>query len=151
VLQRTRYGRILRATAENREMSQALGVNVRWMYSIVFTSARSSGRRRRARRPDRGGSLDMPVELVVEAFAVVVIGGSGRCAAPSRAPHRRAHARALDPLLRRAGDARDLLVVIAILIARPRAPREADRMRLAFALVLMPRSPRSRSSHRPTT
>src|SRR5215207_2619252 len=29
-LQRTRYGRILRATAENREMSQALGVNVRW-------------------------------------------------------------------------------------------------------------------------
>ena len=28
-LQRTRFGRILRATAENREMSQAMGVNVR--------------------------------------------------------------------------------------------------------------------------
>ena len=36
-LQRTRFGRILRATAENREMSQALGVNVRWMYTSVFT------------------------------------------------------------------------------------------------------------------
>ena len=36
-LQRTRFGRILRATAENREMSQALGVNVRWMYASVFT------------------------------------------------------------------------------------------------------------------
>src|SRR3982750_3295628 len=35
-LQRTRFGRILRATAENREMSQALGVNVRWMYAAVF-------------------------------------------------------------------------------------------------------------------
>src|SRR5678816_1360490 len=36
-LQRTRFGRILRATAENREMSQGLGVNVRWMYASVFT------------------------------------------------------------------------------------------------------------------
>ena len=36
-LQRTRFGRILRATAENREMSQALGVNVRWIFASVFT------------------------------------------------------------------------------------------------------------------
>ena len=78
VLQRTRYGRILRATAENREMSQALGVNVRWMYSIVFTVGTVLGTVGGALVvPTAAASLDMPVELVVEAFAVVVIGGLG--------------------------------------------------------------------------
>jgi len=78
VLQKTRYGRILRATAENREMSQALGVNVRWMYSIVFTVGTVLGTVGGALVvPTAAASLDMPVELVVEAFAVVVIGGLG--------------------------------------------------------------------------
>jgi len=78
LLQRTRYGRILRATAENREMSQALGVNVRWMYSIVFTLGTILGTVGGALVvPTAAASLDMPVELVVEAFAVVVIGGLG--------------------------------------------------------------------------
>src|SRR4051794_26773674 len=36
-LQRTNYGRILRATAENRAMAEALGVDVRSVYSVVFT------------------------------------------------------------------------------------------------------------------
>ncbi|MDQ3027196.1 MAG: branched-chain amino acid ABC transporter permease [Pseudomonadota bacterium] len=77
-LQRTRFGRILRATAENREMSQALGVNVRWMYTSVFTLGTILGTVGGALVvPTAAASLDMPVELVVEAFAVVVIGGLG--------------------------------------------------------------------------
>src|SRR5215470_15423700 len=36
-LQRTNYGRILRATAENRAMAEALGVDVRRLYAVVFT------------------------------------------------------------------------------------------------------------------
>src|ERR1700730_9015044 len=36
-LQRTNFGRILRATAENRAMAEALGVDVRRIYSVVFT------------------------------------------------------------------------------------------------------------------
>ena len=77
-LQRTRFGRILRATAENREMSQALGVNVRWMYTSVFTVGTVLGTVGGALVvPTAAASLDMPVELVVEAFAVVVIGGLG--------------------------------------------------------------------------
>ncbi len=77
-LQRTRFGRILRATAENREMSQALGVNVRWMYASVFTLGTILGTVGGALVvPTAAASLDMPVELVVEAFAVVVIGGLG--------------------------------------------------------------------------
>ena len=38
-LQSTNYGRMLRATAENRGMAEALGVNVRSIYSAVFTLA----------------------------------------------------------------------------------------------------------------
>lgn len=77
-LQRTRYGRILRATAENREMAEALGANVRWIYASVFTLGTMLGTVGGALVvPTSAASLDMPVELVVEAFAVVVIGGLG--------------------------------------------------------------------------
>jgi branched-chain amino acid transport system permease protein len=77
-LQKTRFGRILRATAENREMSLALGVNVRWVYAAVFTLGTVLGTVGGALVvPTAAASLDMPVSLVVEAFAVVVIGGLG--------------------------------------------------------------------------
>src|SRR5437868_6232951 len=77
-LQRSRFGRILRATAENREMSLALGVNVRWVYASVFTLGTVLGTVRGALVvPAAAASLDMPVELVVEAFDLVVIGGLG--------------------------------------------------------------------------
>jgi branched-chain amino acid transport system permease protein len=77
-LQRTRHGRILRATAENRDMSAALGVDVRWVYSSVFTLGTLLGTVGGALVvPTAAASLDMSVELVVEAFAVVVIGGLG--------------------------------------------------------------------------
>jgi branched-chain amino acid transport system permease protein len=77
-LKKTRYGRILRATAENRDMAQALGANVKWIYSAVFTLGTLLGTVGGALVvPTAAASLDMPVELVVEAFAVVVIGGLG--------------------------------------------------------------------------
>ncbi len=77
-LKKTRYGRILRATAENREMAAALGANVRWIYTAVFTLGTMLGTVGGALVvPTSAASLDMPVELVVEAFAVVVIGGLG--------------------------------------------------------------------------
>ncbi len=77
-LKKTRYGRILRATAENREMSAALGANTRWIYTSVFTLGTMLGTVGGALVvPTAAASLDMPVELVVEAFAVVVIGGLG--------------------------------------------------------------------------
>ena len=120
-LQRTRFGRILRATAENREMSLALGVNVRWMYASVFTLGTVLGTVGGALVvPTAAASLDMPVELVVEAFAVVVIGGLGSM--------RGALAGALVVGLMRAAAIRwyaelemlaIYLVVIAVLVARP--------------------------------
>ena len=77
-LQRTNYGRMLRATAENRAMAEALGVNVGRVYSVVFTVGAVLGTTAGALVvPTAAASLDMAIEFVVEAFAVVVIGGLG--------------------------------------------------------------------------
>jgi branched-chain amino acid transport system permease protein len=78
LLTRTRFGRIVRATAENREMSAALGVDMRRVYRRVFTLGVALG--------TVGGALvipataainEMAIDVIVEAFAVVVIGGLG--------------------------------------------------------------------------
>jgi branched-chain amino acid transport system permease protein len=78
LLQNTNYGRVLRATAENRNMSEALGVDVRKVYATVFTIGAVLGTTAGALIvPTAAASLDMAVEFIVEAFAVVVIGGLG--------------------------------------------------------------------------
>lgn len=77
-LQKTNYGRVLRATAENRAMAEALGVNVSRVYAAVFVGGTMLGTVAGALVvPTAAASLDMAVEFVVEAFAVVVIGGLG--------------------------------------------------------------------------
>jgi branched-chain amino acid transport system permease protein len=77
-LQRTNYGRLLRATAENRTMAEALGVDVRSIYAVVFTLGTVLGTIGGALVvPTSAASLDMAIEFVIEAFAVVVIGGLG--------------------------------------------------------------------------
>jgi branched-chain amino acid transport system permease protein len=78
LLQRTDFGRILRATAENRDMAEALGVDVRRVYAVVFTLGAALGTTAGALVvPTAAASLDMAIEFVIEAFAVVVIGGLG--------------------------------------------------------------------------
>ena len=78
LLTRTAFGRILRATADNREMAEALGVNMRSVYMRVFSLGMVLG--------TLGGALVVPaiaprsemgIDILVEAFAVVVIGGLG--------------------------------------------------------------------------
>jgi branched-chain amino acid transport system permease protein len=77
-LQRTRIGRIVRATAENRDMAEGLGINVSKVFALVFTVGCMLGTVGGALVvPSSAASLEMAVELVVEAFAVVVIGGLG--------------------------------------------------------------------------
>jgi branched-chain amino acid transport system permease protein len=80
-LRHTNYGRVLRATAENRRMAEALGANVRGVYTSVFTLGTVLGTIGGALVvPTSAASLDMAIEFVVEAFAVVVIGGLGSMA-----------------------------------------------------------------------
>jgi branched-chain amino acid transport system permease protein len=120
-LQRTRMGRIIRATAENRAMAEGLGVNAGRIFAVVFTVGCMLGTVGGALVvPAAASSLDMAVELVVEAFAVVVIGGLGSM--------RGALVGALIVGVMRAAAIRILpeaemlsvyLVVVAVLILRP--------------------------------
>jgi branched-chain amino acid transport system permease protein len=78
LLTRTRFGRVLRATAENREMAEALGVDMGRVYARVFTLGTALGTLGGALViPATAAMSEMGIELIVEAFAVVVIGGLG--------------------------------------------------------------------------
>jgi len=78
LLTRTTFGRIIRATADNREMAEALGVDMRWVYARVFTLGTALGTLGGALViPATAAMSEMGIELIVEAFAVVVIGGLG--------------------------------------------------------------------------
>ena len=78
LLTRTAFGRIIRATADNREMAEALGVDMRWVYARVFTLGTMLGTLGGALViPATAAMSEMGIELIVEAFAVVVIGGLG--------------------------------------------------------------------------
>lgn len=77
-LQSTKTGRIIRATSENRDISEAMGVNVSKVFAVVFTLGSMLGTIGGALViPASAAFLDMGAELVVEAFVVVVIGGLG--------------------------------------------------------------------------
>jgi len=77
-LERTKIGRIVRATADNRDMAEGLGVNASRIFALVFTVGCMLGTVGGALVvTSSAASLDMAVELVVESFAVVVIGGLG--------------------------------------------------------------------------
>jgi branched-chain amino acid transport system permease protein len=78
LLTRTAFGRIIRATADNREMAEAMGVNMGRVYAKVFTLGTALGTLGGALViPATAAMSEMGIELIVEAFAVVVIGGLG--------------------------------------------------------------------------
>jgi branched-chain amino acid transport system permease protein len=78
LLTRTAFGRIIRAAADNREMAEALGVDMRSVYAKVFTLGTALGTLGGALViPATAAMSEMGIELIVEAFAVVVIGGLG--------------------------------------------------------------------------
>ena len=78
MLTRTAFGRIIRAAADNREMAEALGVDMRSVYARVFTLGAALGTLGGALViPATAAMSEMGIELIVEAFAVVVIGGLG--------------------------------------------------------------------------
>ena len=78
LLTRTTFGRIIRATADNREMAEALGVDLGRTYAKVFTLGTALGTLGGALViPATAAMSEMGIEVIVEAFAVVVIGGLG--------------------------------------------------------------------------
>ena len=78
VLHRTRAGRYIRAAAQDREMLGALGVNVTSLYTGVFViGSFLAGLGGALVTPVKTVVPGMDVEIIVEAFIVVVIGGLG--------------------------------------------------------------------------
>jgi len=78
VIQKTRVGRLIRAGESNREMTELLGFDSRWLYRFVFAAGTALAA--------LAGMLAAPVESVypgigervlIISFVVVVIGGIG--------------------------------------------------------------------------
>ncbi|WP_243095139.1 branched-chain amino acid ABC transporter permease [Thermus thalpophilus] len=77
-LQRTRLGVWVRAATQDREMLEALGVNVPLLYTSVFAGGIALAALGGAvLLPLQAATPGMAVDAVIQAFIVVVIGGLG--------------------------------------------------------------------------
>jgi len=78
LLTRTRFGVLVRAATEDREMAAALGVNQRWLFTAVFAlGAALAGLGGALAIPREPANLEIDLALVSDAFVVVVVGGMG--------------------------------------------------------------------------
>lgn len=77
-LTRTRWGMLVRAATQDREMAAALGVNQRLLFTTVFAiGAALAGLGGALAIPREPASLEVDLPVVTDAFVVVVIGGLG--------------------------------------------------------------------------
>src|SRR5271165_539680 len=77
-LRRTRYGRLLTVVIFDRELAAAFGINVQMMYTVTFVLGAILGALGGAvMAPKIAVTLGIGVEVIVLAFAVVIIGGLG--------------------------------------------------------------------------
>ena len=75
---RTRWGVLVRAATQDREMAGALGVNERWLFtSVLFLGSFLAGLGGALQIPKEAVNLQMDIHIIAEAFVVVVIGGMG--------------------------------------------------------------------------
>ena len=78
LLNKTRFGTLVRAATQDREMVGALGVNQAWLFTAVFALgtllAGLAGALQLAREP---ASLEMDMTTIGAAFVIVVVGGMG--------------------------------------------------------------------------
>lgn len=81
LLFRTRLGAIIRTSAFDREMSSALGVNVPRLYTLVFiVGSGLAGLGGATSAPMTTIIPDMGIFIIIESFAVIIIGGVGSLA-----------------------------------------------------------------------
>lgn len=78
IIERTRFGRVLSAAVIDPEMVGALGINVPRLYTTVFAlGAWLAGFGGALAAPIGSVSLGIDNSIIIESFAVVIIGGSG--------------------------------------------------------------------------
>jgi branched-chain amino acid transport system permease protein len=78
LLHRTRWGILVRAATQDREMVAALGVDQAVLFSSVFAlGSLLAGFGGALQLPREAASLHMDISIITEAFVVVVVGGMG--------------------------------------------------------------------------
>ena len=81
LLKRTRWGTLVRAATQDREMVAALGVNQAWLFTSVFAlGAFLAGLGGALQLPREPANLEMDLNTIGTAFVVVVVGGMGSMA-----------------------------------------------------------------------
>ena len=74
----TRTGMLIRAGASNRTMVSALGVNIHYLYTLIFAvGAVLAGLAGLMIAPITQASIGMGNEIIIVAFVVIIIGGIG--------------------------------------------------------------------------
>ena len=75
---RTRWGTLVRAATQDREMVAALGVNQRVLFtSVVFLGSFLAGLGGAIQLPREAVNLHMDLAIIAEVFVVTVVGGMG--------------------------------------------------------------------------
>jgi branched-chain amino acid transport system permease protein len=78
LLYRTRWGILVRAATEDREMTDALGVNQSRLFTgVFFLGSCLAGLGGAIQLPKGGANLLMDLNIIAAAFVVVVVGGMG--------------------------------------------------------------------------
>ncbi len=78
LLTRSRWGMLVRAATQDREMLGALGVNQAWLFTAVFAfGAFLAGLGGALQIPRQPASLGLDLSIIGDAFVVVVVGGMG--------------------------------------------------------------------------
>jgi branched-chain amino acid transport system permease protein len=78
LLTRTRFGTLVRAATQDRDMVSALGVNQAWLFTAVFAlGAMLAGLGGALQLPREPATLEMDLNVIGAAFVVVVVGGMG--------------------------------------------------------------------------
>ena len=78
ILHRTRWGILIRAATQDREMTASLGINQNLLFTtVVFLGCFLAGLAGALQIPKDTANLQMDINIITEAFVVVVIGGMG--------------------------------------------------------------------------
>jgi branched-chain amino acid transport system permease protein len=78
LMKKTRFGLLLRAATEDREMTDALGVNQKLLFTAVFAlGSFLAGIGGALQLPREPATLGMDLNIIADVFVVVVIGGLG--------------------------------------------------------------------------
>src|SRR5262249_53645471 len=78
LLRRTRWGRLVRAAMQDRDMVAALGVNQKWLFTgVLALGAALAGLAGALEVPRQPAQLSLDLPAMSDAFVVVVVGGMG--------------------------------------------------------------------------